>query len=296
MMRKIRYYIEAASVRMVYCLFRMLSVYTASELGGYLARTIGPYLHRSKIARSNIKKAMPELGNDEIDRIIKGMWDNLGRTLAEFPHMDGLDPETFDKLVVFEGLENIVDACRFKRGSIYFTGHLANWEMTAKSFTVNGHPLTVVVRRGNNPGLEKIVQELRTGYQLNTIPKGQSGARQMLRALKNGKCVGIFIDQKMNDGIKTRFFGLDAMTAPAIARLALKYDYPVLPTRTVRLDGPRHKVTIFPPIRVSRTGDMDKDVVDVMNNINLIMEGWIREHPEQWFWIHNRWHESNEPG
>ena len=136
---------------------------------------------------------------------------------------------------------------------------------------------------------EKIVQTFRSNYQTHTIPKGQSGARNILKILKNNQRIGMFVDQKMNDGLKTTFFGMEAMSAPAIAKLALKYKYPILPLRTVRLKNIKHKITVCPPIKIIETGNKEKDILNIMNSINLIMEGWIREHPEQWLWIHNRW-------
>jgi KDO2-lipid IV(A) lauroyltransferase len=292
MKTRMRYHAEAMAVTLCYGLLRLLSIQTASAVGGFVARSIGPHLRRTHTARRNIKRTMPVLPEHATDKLIKNMWDNIGRTLAEFPHIGGLDAGDFANLVSFEGREYVEAASHCQRGSIYFTGHLANWEMAAKAFKMSGHPLSVVVRRGNNPGLEKIVQDLREGYRANLIPKGQSGARQMIQSLKNGERVGIFVDQKMNDGIKTSFFGLPAMTAPAIARLALKYNYPVFPTRTVRVDGPKHKVIVYPPISITRTGNTEQDVLNIMNNINLILEEWIREYPEQWFWIHNRWQEA----
>jgi len=286
---RIRYILETLLVTLAYRIAGALSIARASALGGKLLEKIGPHLRRTDIARNNIIKAMPELNNNQIDEIIKGMWNNLGRTLAEFPHMGKLDADTFTQLVEFNGLEHIVSANSLNKGCIYFTGHLANWEIAAKAFSLHGYPFTVVIREANNVGLVKIIKKLRASYQAGSIAKSQSGARQLVLALKNRERIGIFIDQKFNNGIKAQFFGRDAMTAPSVASLALKYGYPVIPVRVIRQDNVKFKVLVYPPLELSRSGNNNQDILDTMNKINLILEGWIREHPEQWFWIHNRW-------
>jgi len=286
---RLRYWLETLLVTLSYRLSALFSMATASAIGGFIAEKIGPCLRRTSIARKNIKMAMPEMDDNQIDRIIKGMWNNIGRTLAEFPHIGKLDARSFDQIVEFEGLEHVVSANRLNTGNIFFTGHLANWEIAAKAFALKGYPFTVVIKQANNPGLVKIIRKLRANYCAGSIAKGQSGARQLLKSLKNRERIGIFVDQKMNNGIKASFFGLEAMTAPAVASLALKYEYPVLPVRIVRLDNLKYRVSVFPPLLLQRSDDNNKDLLAAMNNINWILESWIREYPAQWFWIHNRW-------
>jgi KDO2-lipid IV(A) lauroyltransferase len=291
---RIRYLLETLLVTLAYRITGAFSMPTASELGGKLLEKIGPYLRRTGIARNNIKQAMPELNDNQIEQIIKGMWNNLGRTLAEFPHIGKLDADTFNQLVEFDGFEHIVAANSLNKGCIYFTGHLANWEIAAKAFALHGYPFTVVIREANNPGLVKIIKKLRASYQAGSISKSQSGARQLIHALKNRERIGIFVDQKFNNGIKTQFFGREAMTAPSVASLALKYRYPVIPVRVIRQDKTKFKVSVYPPLQLTKSGNNNEDILDATNQINLILEGWIRDHPEQWFWIHNRWINSTE--
>jgi len=286
---RIRYCFETILVTLAYQFSCILPMTTASRAGAIVGKTIGPYLRRTEIARKNIRMAMPEMSDNQIEQVIKGMWNNLGRTLLEFPHIGKLDTSGFRDIVEFEGLEHVLSADSEGKGCIYFTGHLANWEIAAKAFAVNGYPLTVVIREANNPGIVRIIKKLRENYQAGSISKGQSGARQMVNALKAGERIGIFVDQKMNNGIKTRFFGHDAMSASAIASLALKYDYPVIPVRVIRKNNSKFKVCVLPPVQLVRSGDNNRDIPEYMNKINLILEGWIREYPDQWYWIHNRW-------
>ncbi|MBI1985745.1 MAG: lauroyl acyltransferase, partial [Rhodospirillales bacterium] len=115
------------------------------------------------------------------------------------------------------------------------------------------------------------------------------GARLLLKSLKEGKHLGMLVDQKMNDGIPVKFFGRDVMTAPALAELALRFDCPVVPARVVRLKGARFKLVIEPPLKLVRTGDHEADVVANMAQVNALIEKWVRDTPEQWLWLHNRW-------
>jgi KDO2-lipid IV(A) lauroyltransferase len=289
---RLRYHGEALLVKMAYGLICLMPVSVASALGGYFAAIIGPHVSRTRIARRNLAMAMPTLDRPETEKIIKGMWNNIGRTFVEYPHITRMDFPTMRGLAELEGIEHIRNADLAGRGGIFFTGHLGNFEFGPKLFASHGFPLHVVFRRSNNPGLHTLIHTLRNRYLAGSISKGKAGSRQMIEILKKGERIGIMLDQKMNDGIPVRFFGVDAMTAPAVARLALKYRCHVLPTRIIRTAGVKHKVIVYPPIAIPDTGDLHKDVHTIMTRINSILEGWIREYPEQWFWVHNRWPET----
>jgi Kdo2-lipid IVA lauroyltransferase/acyltransferase len=286
---RLRYGTETLLVKTLYLLLRAMPVDMASYIGGFFARTLGRLSMRSDVARRNLQRAMPELSQQEIENTVTEMWDNLGRTFAEFPHIASLDYEQIKLFATLEGEENIFNADANRNGNIYFTGHLANWELGPRLFFDLGFPVSIVYRKGNNPGLGRVIQRLRSSYLVNAIPKGQSGSREIIRRLKAKERIGILVDQKMNDGIKSSFFGLEAMTAPAIARLALKYHCPVLPVRVIRLDGCNFRVNVYPALDIKRSGDNEKDVDALIHQINTIVEEWIREYPGQWIWLHNRW-------
>ena len=99
----------------------------------------------------------------------------------------------------------------------------------------------------------------------------------------------MLVDQKMNDGIAVPFFGMESMTAPAIAQLALRLDCPVVPVRVKRLKGAYFQVIVKPPISFAPTGDLQADILAFMTIVNLEIESWIRDTPDQWLWLHNRW-------
>ena len=288
---RIRYFVETLLVKVSYGAISLLPISIASVLGGYFASLIGPSLSRSNIARNNLHRAMPALTDEDVAVIIKAMWNNIGRTFIEYPLITTMGQEEIRKLVDIEGIEHIRNADKAGKGSFFFTGHLGNFEVGPRLFSVHGFPLHVVYRSSNNPGLHKLIHTLRNRYLAGSIPKGKTGSRQMIQIIKSGGRIGIMLDQKMNDGIPVKFFGMDAMTAPAVARLALRFGCQILPVRIIRTEGARHKVMVYPPLEVPHTGDTHKDVHTIMSMINLTLENWIQEYPEQWFWLHNRWPE-----
>jgi KDO2-lipid IV(A) lauroyltransferase len=121
------------------------------------------------------------------------------------------------------------------------------------------------------------------------IPKGAVAARRAIAVLRRGTHLTMLADQKMNDGIPVPFFGRTAMTSSALASLALRFDCDVLPVRVERQGGARFRLTVFPRLPLPRSGDRHADVATLMARVNQILEEWIRDRPEEWFWLHRRW-------
>ncbi len=289
MLEKIRYLTEAFFVKVFFHIFHVMPFQTASGIGSFLGKKIGPLLSVNKTAHRNIQRAFPNFTEEDITKTIEGMWDNLGRTVAEFPHMQTIKGAQLDNLVIFEGLENIDKAKETNCPIIFFSGHFSNWEMVPKTMYEKGCPSTIVYRKSNNPYVDKMILTVRNNYQKGAIPKGPIGAKQLLKAILAKEPVGILVDQKQNDGIAVPFFGHEAMTASAVAKLALRYDCVLIPIRTFRIDKCSFKTIVSPPLELQKTEDGDKDILTLMTTINSLFENWIREYPSQWFWVHNRW-------
>jgi KDO2-lipid IV(A) lauroyltransferase len=171
---------------------------------------------------------------------------------------------------------------------IFFSGHIANWEIGMLAGIQYGIPVTQIYRAANNPLMDRMIARFR-GVRGAFIPKGAVGARRAITALRRGTHLALLADQKMNDGISVPFFGRPAMTAPALAVLALRFDCDVLPLRVERIDGARFRVTVFPPLPLPRGGEPHADAATLMVRINATLEAWIRDRPEQWLWVHRRW-------
>ena len=280
--------VEACGAALFFAAMRALPIDAASALGGWLARHIGPGLGISARAWRNLSAALPELSAGEIGRVLRGMWDNLGRVAAEYPHLPRIRVFPPDGRVETGGIEHLDRAIAAGRPVIVFGGHLGNWEIAALAAGQYGIDVAQIYRAANNPLVDRMIARFRgTGSEF--IPKGRVASRRALAALRRGAHLTLLVDQKLNDGIAVPFFGRPAMTAPALALLALHFDCAVLPARVERLEGARFRLTIHPPLDLPKSGERTADVAALMEEVNRTLEGWIRERPEQWFWLHSRW-------
>ena len=281
--------LQAVAAFLSYWAFRLLPFRMASAIGGAAARAIGPRLRVSDRARRNIARAMPEKSATDIEAIVVGMWDNLGRTVGEFPHLHTINVYGPDSPIEIVGREHVDTLRDDGRPGIFFSAHIGNWELISLGATQRGLPLDRIYREANNRLVEWLYRQGRTSVEGALIPKGPHGARQLLKSIKDGKHLAMLVDQKMNDGIAVPFFGIDAMTAPALGELALRHDCPVVAARVERLEGARFRIVVDPPFTFQATGDRQADVRAAMAKVNATLEQWIRERPEQWLWLHNRW-------
>jgi Kdo2-lipid IVA lauroyltransferase/acyltransferase len=278
---------EAAALGLVMAVFAALPVDRASAWGGRLARLIGPRLRVSHRALANLALAMPDNDAAENRRILRGMWDNLGRAIAEQPHLARICEPGSGRVEIVNGAA-VAELLASGRSAMLFSGHFANWEVGPSTIhRLMGDQLLSVYRAANNPWVDHMQRwRLR---ERNVVAKGASGGRALLRHLHNGGHVAMLVDQKQNDGIAVPFFGIAAMTAPALARLGARFDCPIHPIRVERLNGARFRFTVLPAIDTAKTSDAAADVLATMTRVNATLEDWARARPEQWLWLHRRW-------
>lgn len=292
---RLRYGAEAALFFAFMGLFRLLGVDRASALGGFIGRNILSLLGATRRARDNLVAAYPDMPAAEIEAIITDMWDNLGRTVAEYPHLDAFRMRGENPRIRVEGLEHVQAARDGGKGIIFLSGHFANWEImpiTAADYGVEGG---TVYRPVNNPYVDAWTVKQRTANgPKEVVSKGAQGTRRIFTLLRGGKSIFILVDQKTNEGIPVPFFGRTAMTTPAPAVLALKLGAVLLPVSNSRAGGARFRVTVHPPIAVTPSSDHDRDVLAVTQAINEVLEKSVRSRPSQWLWIHRRWPRSGD--
>ena len=279
---------EAWAAAAAFATLGALPIDLASAIGGALGRLIGPFLPISKQARRNLKRALPELSDREIDCVIAAMWDNLGRVAAEYPHLRRIRVFEPGGRVETHGVEYLDRAVATGRRMIIFSGHIANWEIGMLAAVQYGIPVAQIYRAANNPLVDRMITRFR-GDAGELIPKGAVAARRAIATLRSGAHLTMLADQKLNDGIPVPFFGRPAMTTSALASLALRFDCDVLPARVERLQGAHFRLTVFPALPLPHTGNAHADVAALMAQVNAILESWIRERPGQWFWVHRRW-------
>jgi KDO2-lipid IV(A) lauroyltransferase len=259
-----------------------------------MGRTIGPKLRVSQNARRELAVVFPDLSTSEIETTVDRMWDNLGRTAGEHPHLAKFDPFKKNSRIEVIGMEIIEQLRDDDLPGLLFSGHMANWELMPLASTKIGLLLHLVYRRANNPFFDRLVQKGRAGTGGQYFAKGTEGSKDILRALKKGDHLAMLVDQKMNDGISIPFMGRDAMTAPALAQLALRYNCPVVPVQIERLGGAHFRVTVHPILELPDSGDRQADIAALMTTVNAQLGDWIKQRPEQWLWVHNRWPNEQE--
>ena len=285
--------LEALGVGLLLRMFGALGPAQASNLGGGLCRMVGPLLPVSRVADANLRLALPELDRRARRRIIRGVWENLGRTAAEFPHVGRLLKDTpSGPGWQLEG-EEILHEQRRRGGPVIFvSGHIGNWELLPAILTHYGFHMSSMYRAVGNPLIDRMVRNLRMqalGVDIPLFPKGAKGARRALSHVASGGTLGLLVDQKMNDGVEARFFGHKAMTAGALAAIALRHRATVILGYVERIGPARFRLVCEHPMQFPDTGDKQRDQALLTQAVNDRLECWIRQKPESWLWLHRRW-------
>lgn len=291
-MKALAFRLEAFAAHAVLRLFRALGPVRASDVGGAVARAVGPLLPVSRVADINLRLALPELSSAGRRRVIRGAWDSLGRTLGEFPHIGSLRQTASGPGWEVMGEDTILALAAAGGPAVFFSGHIGNWELLPAISAAYGIRLASMFRAASNPAVDALVAGLRqqaAGAAMPMFPKGSAGAKAALAHLRAGGFLGLLMDQKLNDGVAATLFGHTAMTAPAMAVLALHFRCPVIPCVVQRLGPSRFRLVCEPFMVLPDTGNRKADTLAVVQMMNGCLERWIRERPESWLWMHRRW-------
>jgi KDO2-lipid IV(A) lauroyltransferase len=265
-----------------------------SDFAAAFMRTLGPRLKEHRIGRANLAAAFPEKTSEEIERILSGVWANLGRVAAEFAHIDRLQilaPPNHEEGDIIYTLET-ADGFERLRGkpALVFAAHLANWELPALIASRFDLDATVLYRRPNISAVSDAIIQIRKGSMGTLVPTTIDAPFKLMRVLEAGGRVAMLVDQHYVNGVDVTFFGRPCKANPFIARLARHVNCPIYGTRVVRLSDPhRFRAEISEPIDAPRDGEGRIDVQGTMQAITSLIEGWVRQHSDQWLWVHRRW-------
>ena len=290
--KRYRYFFEAAAAHFFFALFRLLPLDAASGFGGFLGRMVGPHLPSSQTALNNLKQSLPGKNDAEYRAIVTGMWDNLGRILAEYPHLEKIARERVE-VPDTHYIDALLDD---NLPAVILSAHLGNWEVTAPTVLNYNLALDVLYRAPNNPMVQKLLDNARSlKGRLASYPKSREGMKDVVKAMKDGHHLGILVDQKYNKGIPATFFGRTAMTSTTFVTLAQKFKCPLIPGYVERQNGSRFKIHIFDPVPLFDENGNPIAPEKIVDEVHRAMESWITEIPEQWLWIHNRWADRTQP-
>lgn len=281
--------LQGIGILVLFLICRAIPIAWASAFGSWVFRTVGPFLRADRVARSNLRRCYPEKTDAEIDKIVWGVWDNLGRGAGEWGQVDRIPTTGPRSRVEVVGEEHLLTAIENGGPFIVFSAHMGNWEIGSLVPAHRGAPLVNIYRFAAIPIMDYLFKKIRLRFCRELIAKGRDNPRRIFQTLKSGRPLGLLVDQKLNEGMAIPFFGRDAMTPTAPADLALRFNCPLIPAKIERLPNVRFRVTAYPPMEFPKSGNKKEDVRILLTEINAMIEEWVRERPEQWFWVHRRW-------
>ena len=285
-MKIIKYFVEFLFIIILFVIFKFLGFKLASNLGSFIGGLLGPFFRSKKKIISNIKKALPEIGEKNIEIISKKMWKNYGRILSEYVFIKNFRNSKNEKIISIEGQEILDKIKNTKEPVVFISGHFNNFELMAMQIEKSGINLAAIYRPLNNIFLNKIMERIRKKYICRKqIKKGSSGTRDLLKSFKKNYSIALMIDQRVSEGIRCEFFGQPALTTTIPAQLFKKFGCKIVPVYVERVNGIFFKIKVSEPINFSKESSIEEITLD----LNKWLERMILINPGQWIWSHNRW-------
>lgn len=251
--------------------------------------------HRA-IAAENLRRAFPEWDEDRVARTARAVYAHFGGMLLDILWLAGRPAQELLALADIEGLDHLRAGAEQGRGILCASAHLGNWELHGVATGLLLGPIGVIARPLDNPVLDQRLVAFRSAFGNQVIYK-QRALAQVLKLLRGGGLVAVLVDQNVmeKDGIFVRFFGRPAATTTVAAALALKTGCALVAGHSWLQPNGRYRMIYEPVTGWSRSGRRDEDVAALTQRLASIIEGWVREHPEQWLWLHRRW-KTRPPG
>jgi KDO2-lipid IV(A) lauroyltransferase len=266
-----------------------------ANLFGRIARLIGPMTREQRIGRANLTAAFPEKSSAEIKTILAGVWDNLGRLGAEFAHIDHIwehDPAHPEdsRIEIQPRTHELFAQLRLDgKPALIFACHLGNWELPALAAVAHGLDAATLYRRPNIASANRIIEEMRAVKMGTLIPASHDAPFKLAQALQDGQHVAMLVDQYFTNGVEVTFFGRKTKANPMLARLLRQVECPIHGVRIIRLPGHRFRAELSEEVPPVRDAKGQIHIQGTMQAITSVIEGWIREYPDQWLWLHRRW-------
>ena len=285
-MKIIKYFFEFIFIYTLLIICRIIGYKNASSLGEKIGILFGPFFRSKKKIEDNLKNS--NIGIDDSDRkkIIKNMWGNYGRILAEYPFLKKFKNNTFKKYIEIEGINYLDEIKRKNKKVVFISGHFNNFELMAMQLENFGLNVAAIYRPLNNIFLNGIMEKIRINHICKKqIKKGKSGTRELLQLFKDGYSVALMIDQRVSEGIKSKLFGRYALTTTIPAQLVKKYKVEVVPIYIKRENNINFKMYINKPIFFKENDTLEK----ITDDLNGELEKMILNNPDQWIWSHDRW-------
>jgi len=284
-MKKIKYFFEFLIISSLFIIYKFLGLKISSHFSGKLFETFGPIFRSKNLIKTNIQRAIPKINSSKIKSITKNMWNNYGRTLSEYMFLKGFRNDQFRSNINIAGKEILQKIKLEKTPVIFVSGHFSNFELMAMEIEKSGVNLSAIYRPLNNIFLNILMERIRKKYICkNQIKKGTSGVRELLRLYKKGYSIALMIDQRVSQGIKSKFFNEEAFTTTIPAQFIKKFNCKVVPISIKRHNGVNFNIKVEKPMIFSKNSSTEK----ITRELNIWLEKVILKNPGEWIWSHDR--------
>tara|TARA_B100000886_G_scaffold15479_1_gene9951 strand:- start:195 stop:1055 length:861 start_codon:yes stop_codon:yes gene_type:complete len=285
-MKNINYIIQFFLTIFSFSIFKILGPNLSSKLSGKIFELVGPFFRSKEIIYSNIKKAIPDINPENLEKITKLMWNNYGRLFAEYMFIKEFRYGKLKEQIQIEGQEILDEIKKSNKQVVFVSGHFSNFELMALYLEKTGIKLSAIYRPLNNFFLNGIMEGIRKKFICKyQIKKGIGGIKKLISLKKKNFSTALMIDQRVSEGILCNLFNQKALTTTIPAQLVKKFSIPVVPVYIERINNLNFKIFIYEPINFLK----DDTIEDITVKLNRILESMILKKPEQWIWSHNRW-------
>ena len=286
-MNNIKYLFQYFAIIFLFSIYKLLGIKLSSAISGYIFWLLGPIFRSNNLAEKNLIKALPDSTIIERKKILKRMWLNYGKIFSEYMYLKKFrKSQSFEKKIIVENQYILEKIKKDQEPVIFISGHFNNFELMAMHIEKSGVNLAAIYRPLNNIFLNPIMENLRKNFICkNQIKKGISGTKTLLKQFKNKTSIALMIDQRVSEGIKSKFFNEDALTTTIPAQFVKKFKTKIIPIYIERLKHNNFKLKIFDPIKFKENDSIES----ITLNLNGVLEKMILENPDQWIWTHNRW-------
>jgi Kdo2-lipid IVA lauroyltransferase/acyltransferase len=285
-MKSIKYFIQFIIINFLFFIFRILGYKNASNLGSLIGLLVGPFFRSKKLIIENLERSFKDLNKKNINIIYHQIWKSYGRILSNYVFIKDFRNDKLIKFLKIEGHDVLEKIRKNDKPVIFISGHFDNFELMAMEIEKRGINLAAIYRPLNNTYLNKVMENIRKKFICKMqIKKGKSGVREMLTLFKKGFSIALMIDQRVSEGIKSKFFDREASTTTIPAQLIKRFNCEVVPVNIYRKDNHYFNIKFYDPI----TFDNNKNIDEITQHLNLIIEKMISNNPGQWIWTHNRW-------
>ena len=278
------YLLQSIIIYFFFIIGRLLGIKLSRQLFSFIFSKVAPLFKSKRVIEQNLKIFDQNLSKIKRDQIIKGMWENYGKTFIEYVYLNKLRENKSQ--ITISGEQNLKKIINDNKPVIFVSGHFANFELMSMEITKNKIPLATIYRPLNNFFLNPFMEFVRRKYVCeNQIKKGINGVREAIEFIKKNYSIALMIDQRVSEGEKINFFNKMAYTTTLPAQLALKYNLSIIPVFIKRDDNNNFRIEFYNEIKSSEYNNKIK----LTEKLNNVLESMIAKNPNQWIWTHNRW-------